>query len=182
MLRITSVVKYFHAERRWYHVGIALSLISFIAALSFLSVFKGEFLRGLAYPCIGFSILQFIIYVLTLLKITKDTKRVSDVIRNQPERIRIDEFPRMRKVLRNLLVVKTLTILIAVIGLWMSFSSSNSSFLTGIGVGLFTQSILLYGVDHFALKGRLLYWNFLQSTYRFHQINLGFRFPEEHSN
>ena len=179
---MTSVVKYYNGERFWCCIGVGFSLGSLVTAVVFLFLFQAKFLDGMAYPFIGVSFFELKICVTTLLKITSGIERANYIILNQPERIRIEEFPRIRKMLQNLIILKILTVFFAIIGLIAFLLDKNNTIVAGVGLGLLIQSLLLYYVDHVAIKGGLHYWNFLQHTYRFHQVNMGFKFPSQTIN
>lgn len=171
---MTSVAKYFYGEKFRCYANITFSLASILTATILLSSLEVPFLKGLAYPLIFFPCLSLVVSLFVLLNVSRDIRRVESIIQSQPERIRIDEFPRLRRLLRNLTLIKWSTFVMAIIGLHMSFATRP--FVAGTGLGLLIQAALLFGIAHFAIQSSVLYWEFLQNTYRCHLQKLGFKF------
>jgi hypothetical protein len=177
---MTSVVQYFNGEKLRCYTGIGIAFVSLAAALSFLSIPSLQSLSGVAYPFIGIAILELMICGAMLPKTSNNINRVSNIFQNQPERLRIEEFPRMRKVLKTLMLVKIFTVFLAMMGLLMVLLIGTNSITAGVGLGLLIQAVLIYSVDHVAIKSGLLYWTFLQTSYKSHQVKVGFKcFPLE---
>ena len=88
--------------------------------------------------------------------------RVQTYITNEPQKIQIDEIPRMEKVLSNFVIYRYVEIALIILGIVLMYSSMNDTFWRGIGLGLFIQASIVLSLDFFAERRGHHYIVYLQ--------------------
>lgn len=161
---MTSVNAYFSGEKLQCSLGILMGLISIGLALYFLLSVKTELYKGMAYPFLIIPVFLMIICVGVIWRTPRDIARVTHFVQQEQEKIRTDEIPRMKKVLRNFKVIKTVEMCLFLAGLviFAYSAAKGTSMGKGIGLGLAIQSALVFGFDYFAHNRGKIYWDFLQ--------------------
>ncbi len=159
---MNSVVKYFNEEKAESYVFILIGVIAFTMALYFIFVFKTSFWKGVAIPFIVVALLEFIVGYTIVTRSSKDSIRVQTYIKNEPQKIKMDEIPRMEKVLSNFVIYRYVEIALIILGIVLMYSSMNDTFWRGIGLGLFIQASIVLSLDFFAEKRGHIYNVYLQ--------------------
>ena len=131
-------------------------------ALYFFFVLKTSFWKGVALPFIIVASLEFIVGYSIVTRSSKDIIRVQTYITNEPQKIQIDEIPRMEKVLSNFVIYRYVEIELIILGIVLMYSYMNDTFWRGIGLGLFIQASIVLSLDFFAERRGHIYSVYLQ--------------------
>ena len=159
---MNSVVKYFNGEKAESYLFILIGVIAFAMALYFFFVLKTSFWKGVAIPFIIVALLEFIVGYTIVTRSSKDIIRVQTYIANEPQKIQIDEIPRMEKVLSNFVIYRYVEIALIILGIVLMYSSMNDTFWRGIGLGLFIKASIVLSLDFFAERRGHNYIVYLQ--------------------
>lgn len=159
---MNSVVKYFNGEKAESYIFILIGVIALAMALYFLFALKTSFWKGVAIPFIFVALLEFIVGYTIVTRSSKDIIRVQTYIRNEPQKIQMDEIPRMEKVLSNFVIYRYVEIALIILGIVLMYSSMNDTFWRGIGLGLFIQASIVLSLDFFAERRGHIYILYLQ--------------------
>ncbi len=159
---MNSVVKYFNAEKAESYLFILVGVTAFIMALYFIFALKTSFWKGVAIPLIIIALLEFTVGYTIVTRSSKDMMRVQTYITNQPQKIKLDEIPRMEKVLSNFVIYRYVEIALIILGIVLMYSSMNDTFWRGIGLGLFVQASIVLSLDFFAERRGHYYSVYLQ--------------------
>jgi hypothetical protein len=82
---------------------------------------------------------------------------------NEKIKIQTVEIPRMNKVMKNFVLYRYVEITLIFIGALLFFTSANTNFWRGLGLGLFLQASLVLTLDYFAERRGFNYLNYLNS-------------------
>lgn len=159
---MNTVVKYFNGEKAESYIFIVIGVIAFAMALYFLIALKTSFWKGVAIPFIIVALLEFIVGFAIVTRSSKDSIRVQTYITNEPQKIQMDEIPRMEKVLSNFVIYRYVEIGLIFLGIVLMYSSMNDTFWRGIGLGLFIQASIVLSLDFFAERRGHHYIVYLQ--------------------
>lgn len=159
---MNSVVKYFNGEKAESYLFILVGVIAFALAFYFFFVLKTSFWKGVAIPFIIIASLEFIVGYTIVTRSSKDMMRVQTYITNEPQKIQIDEIPRMEKVLSNFVIYRYVEIALIILGITLMYGSLNDTFWRGIGLGLFMQASIVLSLDFFAERRGHHYIVYLQ--------------------
>lgn len=159
---MNSVVKYFNGEKAESYIFILIGVIALAMALYFFFALKTSFWKGVAIPFIIVALLEFIVGYTIVTRSSKDIIRVQTYITNEPQKIQIDEIPRMEKVLSNFVIYRYVEIALIILGIVLMYSSMNDTFWRGIGLGLFIQASIVLSLDFFAERRGHNYIVYLQ--------------------
>ena len=159
---MNSVVKYFNGEKAESYLFILIGVIAFAMALYFFFTLKTSFWKGVAIPFIIVALLEFIVGYTIVTRSSKDSIRVQTYITNEPQKIKMDEIPRMEKVLSNFVIYRYVEIVLIIFGIVLMYSSMNDTFWRGIGLGLFIQASIVLTLDFFAERRGHIYIVYLQ--------------------
>jgi hypothetical protein len=159
---MNSVIKYFNGEKAESYLFILIGVIAFAMAVYFFFVLKTTFWKGVAIPFIIVALLEFIVGYTIVARSSKDIIRVQTYITNEPQKIQVDEIPRMEKVLSNFVIYRYVEIALIILGIVLMYSSMNDTFWRGIGLGLFIQASIVLSLDFFAERRGHHYIVYLQ--------------------
>jgi hypothetical protein len=159
---MNSVVKYFGGEKAESYLFILIGVIAFALALYFIFVLKTSFWKGVAIPFFIVALLEFIVGYTIVTRSSKDSIRVQTYITNEPQKIQMDEIPRMEKVLSNFVIYRYVEIALIILGILLMYSAMNDTFWRGIGLGLFIQASIVLCLDFFAERRGHIYIVYLQ--------------------
>ena len=159
---MNSVIKYFNGEKAESYVFILIGVIAFTIALYFFFALKTSFWKGVALPFIIVALLEFIVGYTIVTRSSKDSIRVQTYMTNEPQKIQMDEIPRMKKVLSNFVIYRYVEIALIILGIVLMYSSMNDTFWRGIGLGLFIQASIVLCLDFFAERRGHIYVVYLQ--------------------
>jgi hypothetical protein len=141
---------YFNAEKAesvFFVLGGMLAIV--ISVYCWISV-KKPFYSGLAFPLIFVGIIQVTAGTLLYLRSPRDTERVLNYMTLEPERIQLEEIPRMETVLQRFTYYKYLELAFILLGLILMCFPQTSDLIKGIGLGLFVQGAVMLGADYVA--------------------------------
>jgi len=161
---MNSVEKYFVGEKSESYIFILIGVIAFVMALYFFFALKTSFWKGVAIPFIIVALLEFIVGYTIVTRSSKDIIRVQSYIINEPQKIQMDEIPRMETVLRNFVIYRYVEIALIILGIVLMYSSMNDTFWRGIGLGLFIQASIVLSLDFFAERRGHIYSVYLQEV------------------
>jgi len=157
-----NILNYFNGERIQCFIGAIASII-FIAISVFFLLQQKTFLKGIAYPIILLSILLLLICIGIITRTSNNIERVSAFHKETPDRIQIEEIPRMEKVMKSFKMIKKIEVVIFIIGLVLTYLFWRNELIRGIAIGLVVISISLYTFDHIAESRGEKYIQFLKS-------------------
>jgi len=158
------IKNYFNAEKSESLVFIGFGILAILLSIYFFFILKDSFWKGLAIPLLFFSLVQIAIGTIIYTRSPKDNLRVEYILKNEPEKIKTEEIPRMEKVMNNFVYYRYFEIAMILFGLILMFSLTNYGFWKGFGLGLFIQCALLLSLDFFAEKRGHRYTQYLQTV------------------
>jgi hypothetical protein len=159
---MNSVVKYFNGEKAESYIFILIGVIAFAMALYFFLALKNSFWKGVAIPFIIVASLEFIVGYTIVTRSNKDVIRVENFIKSEPQKVQMEEIPRMEKVLSNFVIYRYVEIALIILGIVLMYSSMNDTFWRGVGLGLFIQASIVLSLDFFAERRGHHYIVYLQ--------------------
>jgi hypothetical protein len=158
-----EIQKYFNAEKSESLLFMAFGLFFILFSIYCFAVLKNNFWYGLTIPLLIFSVIQIVIGSTIYYRSPIDRQRVENMLTNEPQKIQLEEIPRMKIVLKNFIYYRYFEIVMIAIGLVLLYSFPDYTFWKGLGMGLFVQCLLLLLLDFFAEKRGLSYLNYLQN-------------------
>lgn len=157
-----KIATYFNGEKVQCIIGIVISLACIAASVYFLTTQKPQ-LKGIAYSFLPLSVFLLMICVSVVSRTAKDIDRVSNFLTEEPVKLKSEELPRMKKVMRNFGIIKKVELALFVIGLMLALAFWRTDLVRGIAIGLVIQGIVLYLFDHYAEARGDNYIQFLES-------------------
>lgn len=153
MFSKSQIEKYFMAEKQESLVFLALGIIALGLALVFFFYLKTNFYKGAAIPLAAIGLIQIVVGYTVYAR--SDNQRIGIVYAFDlnPDKLRQEELPRMKTVMKSFVVYRYVEIALLAIGLVLIFlyrSQPDKAFLLGIGLTLAIQSALMLGADYFA--------------------------------
>jgi hypothetical protein len=158
-----EIQKYFNAEKSESLLFMAFGLFFILFSIYCFAVLKNNFWYGLTIPLLIFSVIQIVIGSTIYYRSPIDRQRVENMLTNEPQKIQLEEIPRMKIVLKNFIYYRYFEIVMIAIGIVLLYSFPDYTFWKGLGMGLFVQCLLLLLLDFFAEKRGLSYLNYLQN-------------------
>jgi hypothetical protein len=158
-----EIQKYFNAEKSESLLFMAFGLFFILFSIYCFAVLKNNFWYGLTIPLLIFSVIQIVIGSTIYYRSPIDRQRVENMLTNEPQKIQLEEIPRMKIVLKNFIYYRYFEIVMIAIGIVLLYSFPDYTFWKGLGMGLFVQCLLLLLLDFFAEKRGLTYLNYLQN-------------------
>lgn len=160
---MNPVIKYFNGERAESFLFLALGIVGVVISSYLFSLKVSSYWKGFAIPFIMVSVLEIIVGISLIYRSPKDIIRVEDYIKNEQIKIKIDEKPRMEKVMKNFVVYRYVEIALIFIGAILYFAFANSDFWRGLGLGLLIQASIVLTLDYFAERRGFIYLEYLNS-------------------
>ena len=158
-----AIKNYFNAEKAESLLFIGFGIFAIILSVYLYFFVKDSFWKGLAIPLIFFSLVQIVIGTTIFKRSPKDNLKVENILNYEPNKIQLEEIPRMEKVMKNFVLYRYFEIAMMISGLVLMFSLSNYGFWKGFGLGLFIQCAVLLSLDFFAEKRGHFYIEHLQT-------------------
>jgi hypothetical protein len=158
-----EIQKYFNAEKSESLLFMAFGLFFILFSIYCFAVLKNNFWYGLTIPLLIFSVIQIVIGSTIYYRSPIDRQRVENMLTNEPQKIQLEEIPRMKIVLKNFIYYRYFEIVMIAIGIVLLYYFPDYTFWKGLGMGLFVQCLLLLLLDFFAEKRGLTYLNYLQN-------------------
>lgn len=151
-IRMTqSMEDYFEGERAAGAVFFGEGLVS-IGTSVFLFTRRDDMSRGAAYPAVIVGALEATVGLALLVRTTKQIAERRKQIATEPAKFRQDEQQRMRRVIRQFVVLEVVEMasIATGIGLVTAGELNQKPLLTGVGAGLAVQGAALLGLDFLA--------------------------------
>ncbi len=142
---------YFAAERAESLLFIGVGLVAiFTAGWFWFEHASGSFYRGIALPLAAIGLIQLVVGATVFFRTPADIRRVEGYLREAPDKVRSEEIPRMREVMRNFVTYRWMEITLSLAGLILILLVRQGSFWKGVGAGLFLQAGIMLFLDFFA--------------------------------
>ncbi len=108
--------------------------------------------RGAAYPLIGVGIIQIAAGLVLHLRTDAQVAKLDALLASDPAALRAAELRRMERVVVQFLVLEVVELALAAGGAGMAIAGAalDEELLTGIGVGLGIQALVMFGLDWLA--------------------------------
>ena len=158
-----AIKNYFNAEKAESLLFIGFGIFAIILSVYLYFFVKDSFWKGLAIPLIFFSLVQIVIGTTIFTRSPKDNLKVENILNYEPNKIQLEEIPRMEKVMKNFVLYRYFEIAMIFLGIILMYGLSNYGFLKGFGLGLFIQCAVLLSLDFFAEKRGHFYIEHLQT-------------------
>ena len=158
---MNPVVKYFTGEKTESYLFIILGIISLLTAAYLILAMKTTFWKGVSIPFLLVAILELSVGFTLVKRSPEDIARVKTFITKEPLKIKTDEIPRMKKVMRNFLLFRYFEVALIFLGIILMYSSLKDTFWRGLGLGLFLQASIVLSLDFFAERRGHIYENYL---------------------
>lgn len=162
------IYRYFTAEKQGSLLFITVGLVALLLGVIFWFFIKGQpsFYKGLAVPLVVLGLLQAIVGFTIYTRTDKQKTEIAYNIGMEPVAyVGKTELPRMKKVMKNFVLLRWLEIIFLVTGLVLLFIfrlNPDRSFWFGLGIALSLQAAIMLGADHFAEKRGKVYMEALQ--------------------
>ncbi len=166
MFSKTDIEKYFIAEKQESLVFIGIAIAAFIAAIVFVFFLKTSFYKGAAIPLVLIGLLMGVVGYTVYSRSDKQRTDMVYAYDMNPDKLKKEELPRMKTVMKNFVIYRYVEIVLVIAGLGMFYYFSNNptkDFWKGLGAGLFIMSILALSADYFAERRGHVYTNGLES-------------------
>jgi drug/metabolite transporter (DMT)-like permease len=155
MFTKADIEKYFNAEKAESWVFMTIGLAGIIAAVIFFFFLKTNLHKGMAVPLALIGLLMGIVGI-TVYK-RSDQQRIENVYAYDmnPGRLKDQELPRMKKVMKSFVVYRWIEIFLFLCGagLYIYFIRDfRHDFWRGFGFALAIMALLALGADYFAEK------------------------------
>ena len=155
--------KYFNGESFQCQMGIGVALACLLIAASF--IWSGKpFLKGMAWPFILIPLMLLIICISIVIRTPGDLQRVTGFYQSAPEKLKMEELPRMEKVMAGFKMIKRIEIIMGVGGILLGLLFWNRDVWCGVGVGLFFQALIMLRFDVIAEARGKIYIEYLLSS------------------
>lgn len=160
-----TISTYFNAERAESMLFIAVGVIALAVSAWCLLVLRKPFFNGMAVTLAVVAALQLIVGVTVYQRSAQDTARVQQMVQSAPERIRSEEVPRMRVVMRNFKIYLGVELALLILSLVVILLASPGGFLRGAAMGLALQAVFTAVLDLVATRrgDAYLSWLILQT-------------------
>lgn len=158
-----QVSQYFNAEKAESILFIAAGLIAIIVSAYFFIKLKQPFYNGLAYSLIVIALIQLTVGISIYYRSPKDISRVNQIIQTDKAKIKTEEIPRMKTVMKNFVLYRWIEISLIIIGIIMFLFFGPGTIWRGVGLGLFIQAGLMLLFDYFAESRGTIYLEYLQN-------------------
>lgn len=158
---MNPVVNYFNGEKWESYLFLLMGILTIAVSLYLLFVLKTSFWKGVAIPFILVGMLELVVGYTIVNRSPKDILRVENFIKNEPQKVRTEEIPRMEKVMQNFKAFRWVEIILIAIGILLMYSTIQDTFWRGLGLGLFIQAGIVLGLDFFAERRGHTYLEFL---------------------
>jgi ABC-type xylose transport system permease subunit len=166
MFSKADIEKYFLAEKQAGLMFLVIGLLAVILAIIFFVALKTNFYKGAALPLLIVGLLECVIGFAVYKRSDGDRVRNVYAYDMNPDQLKREEWPRMKKVNRSFTIIKWVEILLALAGIGLAFyfkANPEKSFWYGLGITLTIQAVVALGADYYAEKRALIYTKGLES-------------------
>jgi hypothetical protein len=158
---MSPVVNYFNGEKWESYLFLLMGIITIFLSIYLVFVLKTSFWKGVAIPFLLVGLLELMVGYTIVNRSPKDIIRVGNFIKNEPQKVRTEEIPRMEKVMDNFNMFRWVEIILIAMGIILMYSTIQDTFWRGLGLGLFIQAGIVLGLDFFAERRGHTYLEFL---------------------
>lgn len=166
MFSKTDIEKYFIAEKQESLLFIGIAIAAIITAIVFFFLLKTNFYKGAAIPLLTVGLLLGIVGYTVYARSDKQRTDAVYAYDMNPDKLKKEELPRMRTVMKNFVIYRYAEILLVIVGIGMFYYFSNDltrEIWKGFGAGLCIMAMLALGADYFAERRGHVYTNGLES-------------------
>lgn len=161
-----DIEKYFLAEKQLGLAFIIIGSIAIIIAIVFFFLLKTSFYKGAAIPLLVIGLIQLIASITVYQKADKD--RVDNVYAYDmnPGKLKNEELPRMKTVVKNFAIIKWVEAALIAAGLVLIFyyrANADKAFWFGLGITLTIQALIMILADTSAEKRAIQYTKGIES-------------------
>lgn len=145
---MNDLSSYFVAEKQESVIFILVGLLAM--GLSFWLWMNGHRLKSMAYPLVVIALMQIVVGGTVYLRTDVQLSTLSAQLQINPAALKAEETARMKTVMKNFSIYKTIEMLLLIIGIGMITFFQRQDMVAGIGVGLILQSAFTLALDVFA--------------------------------
>ena len=145
---MNDMSSYFVAEKQESIIFIVVGLLAI--GLSLWLLMNGHRLKSMAYPLVIVALMQIAVGGTVYLRTDRQISTLSAQLQVDPVSFKAEETTRMRTVMKNFSVYKTIEILLLMVGIGMIAFLQRYDFAAGIGIGLILQAAFTLTLDIFA--------------------------------
>jgi len=145
---MNDMSSYFVAEKQESVIFILVGLLAM--GLSLWLWMNGHRLKSMAYPLVVIALMQIVVGGTVYLRTDGQLSTLSAQLQTNPSALKAEETARMKTVMKNFSIYKTIEILLLITGIGMIAFLQRYDVVAGIGVGLVLQSALTLALDVFA--------------------------------
>jgi hypothetical protein len=145
---MNDMSSYFVAEKQESVIFILVGLLAM--GLSLWLWINGHRLKSMAYPLVVIALMQIVVGGTVLLRTNAQLSSLSAQLQTNPAVLKAEETARMKTVMKNFSIYKTIEMLLLITGIGMVAILQRYDVAAGIGVGLILQSAFTLALDVFA--------------------------------
>ena len=163
-----DIERYFNGEKAESILFAATGIVSVAVAIIFLFLIDGLFYKGAALPLFLLGIILTIVGIHVYRKSDSDRARNVNALEMNPAELQNLELPRMKKVMRNFVVLRITEIILALagIGIFIYFRKNPAmAWWNGFGIALAVMAVTALCADYFAEKRGHEYTSGLESMF-----------------
>lgn len=158
-----TISTYFTAERTESLVFITVGLLALLTSAACVIVLRKPLFNGMALTLSVIAVLQLVVGITIYQRSPQDTARVQQMLQSAPARIKSEEVPRMRVVMRNFRIYLGVEVALLILALVVIPSASPGGFMRGAAIGLALQAVFTAVLDLVATQRGEAYLNWLLS-------------------
>jgi hypothetical protein len=158
-----TINTYFTAERTESLVFITVGLLALLTSAACVIVLRKPLFNGMALTLSVIAVLQLVVGITIYQRSPQDTARVQQMLQSAPERIKSEEVPRMRVVMRNFKIYLGVELALLILALVVIPSAAPGGFMRGAAMGLASQAVFTAVLDLVATQRGEAYLNWLLS-------------------
>jgi hypothetical protein len=153
------IYTYFKSEQIESLLLLAIGTITMTEALYFLwGATFSPFYKGLAWPLLWIGIAEVAFGASIYFRSLVDVRKVEAYFNDDPGKLKSEELPRMRKLMKNYVIYRWFEAILSVVGVLLIISmNSTSDRWMGIGTGLWFQGGVMLVSDYFAERRGAVY-------------------------
>ncbi len=160
MFTKSDIEKYFLAEKQGGMVFLVFGLLAVLAAAILFLFTNTNVYKGAAFPLAGFGILMALVGFSVYKRSDSDRVRNVYAYDMNPAALKQQELPRMKKVLKNFVILRYTWILFFLVGAALYICTIRDfryDFWRGFGVGLTVMAFVALVADRFAESRAMKY-------------------------
>lgn len=170
------IESYFTEEKIESLFFIIIGSMALLFAGFLLFIIKYSFFKGMAIPLLIVGFIQLSDGISVYNRSAAYITRVNQFIKQEPQKLKTEELPRVEKVMKNFIIYKwvEISLMIGSIILFFAFYESPQTFWKGLALGLIIQTSIMLTLDIIAEKRGHIYIEKLNKS-----INFDFTSPPD---